>query len=95
MRDTSDIVSFDIVYGAPMTDHLSAIGSRAARGILEWSVRDLCREAGVSPNTVGRLESGSGIGPDPTARIARAFADHGVELLGDGKPGARLIRSER
>lgn len=79
--------------GPPMTNNLSAIGSRAARGILEWSVRDLCREAGVSPNTVGRLESGAGIGPEPTQRIAQAFADHGVELMGDGKPGARLIRA--
>ncbi len=76
-----------------MTDSLTAIASRAARGILEWSVRDLCREAGVSPNTVGRLESGAGIGPAPTQRIAQAFADHGVELLGDGKPGARLVEA--
>lgn len=75
-----------------MTDTLSAISSRAGRAILEWSVRDLCREAGVSPNTVGRLESGSGIGTEPTQRIAEAFGAHGVELLGGGKPGARLAR---
>jgi len=78
--------------GARMTDNLSAIASRAARGILQWSVRDLCREAGVSPNTVGRLESGSGIGPEPTARISKAFADHSVELLDGGRPGARMTR---
>lgn len=75
-----------------MTDHLSAPASRAARGILQWSVRDLCREAGVSPNTVGRLESGIAIGPEPTERIAKAFADHGIELLGGGLCGARMSR---
>ena len=75
-----------------MTDHISPSACRAARGILEWSVRDLCREAGVSPNTVGRLESGAGIGPEPTARIAKAFADGGIELLNDGRPGARMAR---
>lgn len=76
-----------------MTEHLSPIASRAARGILQWSVRDLCTAAAVSPNTVGRLEAGDGVGPEPTARIAGAFAKAGVELLGDGRPGARLTQT--
>lgn len=85
-----------ILIGAAMTDDaLSAPACRAARGLLEWSVRDLCAAAGVSPNTVGRLEAGSGIGPEPTARISGAFTAHGVELLGDDRPGARVSDPER
>lgn len=73
-----------------MGETLSGPACRAARGLLEWNVRDLCSAASVSPNTVGRLEAGKGIGPDPSARISGAFTAHGVELLGDGRPGARV-----
>ncbi len=74
---------------ALMTDQLSTVACRAARAILRWSAKDLCRAAGVSATTVSRLEAGDGIGPEPTARITSAFAKAGVELLGDGRPGAR------
>ena len=78
-----------------MGETLSGPACRAARGLLEWNVRDLCSAASVSPNTVGRLEAGKGIGPDPSARILGAFAAHGVQLLADGRPGARVSDPER
>lgn len=78
-----------------MDDILTAYSSRAARGLLQWSVRDLCAAAGVSPNTVGRLEAGEKIGQHPTDRIVRAFSTHGVELLAEGRPGARVRDPEQ
>ena len=76
-----------------MTDQIAPEASKAARAILGWNAKALCKAAQVSPHTVGRLESGASIGPEPLQRIAKAFADNGVELLGDGKPGARLVKS--
>jgi transcriptional regulator with XRE-family HTH domain len=70
---------------------LTGEGCRAARAILNWSVRDLLRAAGVSPNTVNKVESGGIIGAEAAGRIAAAFEAHGVEILGDDRPGARLM----
>lgn len=92
-KATSRCVPLGIEYAGGMTAEVSPEACRAARAILQWSAKDLCREASVSPNTVGRLESGAGIGPEPSARIAQAFTDQGIELLAEGKPGARLARS--
>lgn len=77
-----------------MTVQIPIAASKAARAILGWNAKDLCRAAGVSPHTVGRLESGGEISTEQNERIAQAFAAHGIELLGDGKPGARLVRQK-
>jgi hypothetical protein len=45
-------------------------------------------------NSVVKVEAGGTVRDDTAARIARAFADHGVELLNSGAPGARLRLSD-
>lgn len=67
---------------------------RAARGILNWSVRRLAEQAGVSPGVVRRLEEYDGDLPASEQSLEvfrKTLSDAGVELLFPkiGKPGVR------
>ena len=73
---------------------LTGAQMRAARGILNWSVKRLAEQAGVSPGVVRRLEEYDGALPvsDELLEVFRkALSDAGVELLFPqvGKPGVR------
>lgn len=65
---------------------------RAARGLLNWTVRDLADRSGVHRNTITRAES-SEAGPGYAAlAIQKALEEAGVifvEENGEG-PGVRL-----
>lgn len=55
---------------------------RAARALLRWSMRDLAAAAGVSLETVLRIEQGGGsYKPETLAKIYDAFAARGVDLV--------------
>lgn len=69
---------------------LSAPACRAARALLGWSQADLVAKAGVSPNTVAKVEAGERVRASTAARLLAAFAAAGVELLNGGAPGARM-----
>lgn len=73
-----------------MAAALTPQACRAARGLLNWSIRDLMREAGVSPNTVTALEAGKDLRPETAAKIVEAFARHQVEITNGDGTGARL-----
>lgn len=67
---------------------------RAARGILNWSVRELSIAAAVSSSTIRRLEEMDGPPPaheDSLAPLQIALENGGVEFLfpPSGKPGVR------
>ncbi|NKX43604.1 helix-turn-helix domain-containing protein [Roseicyclus persicicus] len=65
---------------------------RAARALLNWSVRDLAEHAGVHRNTVTRAET-EATGPGYAhATIERALVEAGVEFIPEngGGPGVRL-----
>jgi PAS domain S-box-containing protein len=67
---------------------------RAARGILNWSVRDLAEKAKVSGSTIRRLEESDGPASpgEPTIEpIRQALQKAGIEFLFPpaGKPGLR------
>jgi PAS domain S-box-containing protein len=73
---------------------LTGAQMRAARGILNWSVRQLAEQAGVSPGVVRRLEEYDGDLPVPDESLEafrKALSDAGIELLFPkiGKPGVR------
>jgi len=83
---------------APAADASSAkltgAQMRAARGILNWSVRDLAEAAKVSASTIRRLEelAGAPAGDEPSLQpIREAFERAGIEFLfaPTGKPGIR------
>ncbi len=64
---------------------------RAARGLLDWSRKDLADHSGVSFASMMRLESFDGV-PSSNIRtleaIRRAFEDAGVEFIGTSESGA-------
>jgi transcriptional regulator with XRE-family HTH domain len=63
---------------------------RAARGLLNWTVRDLAEKSGVHRNTVTRIETdATGAGHAIVAEAA------GVEFIPEngGGPGVRLRKS--
>lgn len=69
--------------------------SRAARGILGWSVRDLAEKAGVGVNTVSRFENSGEAMHSTVTKMQAALETGGVTFIpaggyqGDGGPGVR------
>jgi transcriptional regulator with XRE-family HTH domain len=65
---------------------------RAARGLLEWTVRDLAAKAGIHHNTVNSIETGRHKGkPETLATIQRTLERAGVEFINGKRPGVRLV----
>jgi transcriptional regulator with XRE-family HTH domain len=65
---------------------------RAARGLLNWTVRDLAKQSGVHRNTVTRVETDATAPGHSIAAIRSALESAGVIFIdqnGNG-PGVRL-----
>ncbi|WP_249140577.1 MULTISPECIES: PAS domain-containing protein [Bradyrhizobium] len=67
---------------------------RAARGMLNWSVKQLAARTGISSAIIRRLEEYDGAPPmpdDTKETLLQIFADAGIEFLfpSAGKPGVR------
>lgn len=61
---------------------------RAARGLLNWTVRDLAERSGVHRNTITRVETET-TGPGyATAAIQSALEAAGVEFIPENGGGA-------
>ncbi|WP_455183044.1 helix-turn-helix domain-containing protein [Azospirillum palustre] len=77
---------------------IAAVQSKMARAAVGWGVRDLAKEAGVSVDTVSRLERGEDLQPRTLAAIQAALEAAGVEFIpenGDaGGVGVR-VRSRK
>lgn len=73
---------------------------RAARGLLDWSRRELAEKSGVGFSSLLRLESFDGI-PSSNVKtleaLKKAFEEAGVEFIGspDDRPGVRLNVSDK
>lgn len=69
---------------------------RMARAAVQWGVRELAKEAGVTPNTVSRIESGGDALAGTLSKLQVALEAAGVEFIsagayhGEGGPGVRL-----
>ena len=64
---------------------------KAARGLLDWTVRELGKKAGVHWNTVSAIELGkSGGRPETLAAIKKALEKAGVQFTNGKRPGVRL-----
>jgi DNA-binding Xre family transcriptional regulator len=64
---------------------------RAARGILDWSRRDLANSSGISFASMMRLESFDGVPASnfkTLEAIKKAFEEAGVEFIGTPDKGA-------
>lgn len=75
---------------------MNAAQSRMARAATGLGVRDLAKAAGVSPDTVARLERGEELRPSTVAAIRAALEAAGVIFIEEngGGPGVRLKRAD-
>lgn len=71
---------------------MNAAQSKMARAATGLGVRELAIAAGVSPNTVARLERGEDLRPGTVAAIRSALEAAGVVFIEEngGGPGVRL-----
>ncbi|MFA5119838.1 helix-turn-helix domain-containing protein [Zavarzinia sp.] len=68
---------------------------RAARGLLNWTVRDLAEKSGVHRNTVTRIETDATASGHALAAICTALETAGVEFIAEngGGAGVRLRKT--
>jgi transcriptional regulator with XRE-family HTH domain len=72
---------------------MNAVQLRMARAALGWGVRDLGRKAGVTANTVTRIENGADAKQSTIDRLRRALEAAGVEFTNGDQPGVRLRKA--
>lgn len=74
-----------------------AVQCKGARAMLGLGVRDLAKLAGVSSNTVSRLERGEELGARTIDAIRGALEAAGAEFVDEngGGPGVRLAKPKR
>lgn len=65
-----------------------AVQCRMARVAVGWGVRELAKAAGVSVDTVSRLEKGETLLPRTVEAIQRALEAGGVEFIAENGGGA-------
>jgi transcriptional regulator with XRE-family HTH domain len=75
--------------------NVSSAHIRAARGLLNWTVRELADKAGVHRNTVTRMEADKVTHGPTIAAMVRAFEDAGIQFLNSGEPGVRLHKQRK
>lgn len=72
-----------------------AVQCRMARVAVGWGVRDLAKAAGVSVDTVSRLEKGEILLPRTVGAIQSALEAAGVEFIAENGGGAGVrLRKE-
>ena len=69
---------------------MKAVQLRMARAAIGWGVRELAEKAGVTANTVSRIELGADAKQSTVDAIRRALEEAGVEFTNGEKPGCRV-----
>ena len=71
---------------------LEGIQVRMGRAAVGWSVRELARNVGVTPNTISRIENGGDALASTMERLQTALEDAGVIFIDADEegPGVRL-----
>ena len=64
-----------------------------ARAAVGWGVRELAEKAGVTANTVTRIENGADAKQSTMDALQRALEAAGVEFTNGEQPGVRLNKS--
>jgi len=72
---------------------MKAIQLRMARAAVGWGVRELAEKAGVTANTVTRIENGADAKQSTMDRLQRALEAAGVEFTNGDQPGVRLTKA--
>ena len=70
---------------------------RMARAAVGWGVRELAEKAGVTANTVTRIENGSDARQSTIDRLRQALEAAGVVFIDEngGGPGVRLRKQQQ
>ena len=71
---------------------MKAIQLRMARAAVGWGVRELAKKAGITANTVTRIENGADAKQSTVDRLQRALEAAGVEFTNSDQPGVRLTK---
>ena len=71
---------------------MKAVQLRMARAAVGWGVRDLAKQAGVTANTVTRIENGADAKQSTMDALQRALEAAGVEFTNGEQPGVRLSK---
>jgi transcriptional regulator with XRE-family HTH domain len=71
---------------------MKAVQLRMARAAVGWGVRELAKKAGVTANTVTRIELGADAKQSTIEALQRTLEAAGIEFIpqNGGGPGARL-----
>ena len=71
---------------------MRAIQIKMARAAVGWGVRELAKKAGVTANTVTRIENGADARQSTIDRLQHALEAAGIEFIDEngGGPGVRL-----
>jgi len=64
-----------------------------ARAAVGWGVRELVERAGITANTVTRIENGADAKQSTMDRLQGALEAAGVEFTNGDQPGVRLTRA--
>jgi len=64
-----------------------------ARAAIGWGVRDLAEKAGITANTVTRIENGADAKQSTMDALQRALEMGGVEFTNGDQPGVRLTKT--
>lgn len=68
---------------------------RMARAALGWGVRDLAEKAGITANTVTRIENGADAKQSTIDAMRSAFEAAGIEFIPENGGGAGVRFRER
>ena len=76
---------------------MKAIQLRMARAAVGWGVRELAAKAGVTANTVTRIENGADAKQSTMDKLQRALEAAGVEFIDEngGGAGVRLHKPQQ
>jgi transcriptional regulator with XRE-family HTH domain len=71
---------------------MKAVQLKMARAAVGWGVRELAKKAGVTANTVTRIENGADAKQSTMDRLQYALEAAGIEFIQEngGGPGVRL-----
>jgi transcriptional regulator with XRE-family HTH domain len=69
---------------------MTPVQIKMARAAVGWGVRELAKKAGITANTVTRIENGSDAKQSTIEAIRRALEAAGVEFTNGDAPGEKL-----
>src|SRR3954447_16786471 len=90
---TKDLVRYDCAVNFDLDRvQMKAVQLRMARAAVGWGVRDLAKKAGITANTVTRIENGADVKQSTIDALQRALEAAGFEFIDEngGGVGVRL-----